>query len=218
MSVRLDLRADPDGDLGPAVEHLRAGGLVAYPTETVYGIGGACTDAAVARLRRLKDPGRARPFLVLVESEASVEALGWNEAARELARIFWPGAVTLVLADPMGIFPRGVRDPATGGVGVRVSSHPIAGRLVRAFRAPVTSTSLNAPGAEPARSGEDAARAIASLGGQDVLLIDAGTLPASPPSSLVDCTGPEPTVLREGTVPIERLRCVVPEIHGQHRG
>jgi L-threonylcarbamoyladenylate synthase len=213
--TRLDLRADPDADLTPAVEHLRAGGLVAYPTETVYGVGGACTDAAVRRLRRLKDPHRPGPFLALVESAASVDRLEWTEAARELARIFWPGSLTLVLRDPLGIFPEGVRDPRAGTVGIRVSSHPVAARLVAELGAPITSTSVNVPGEPPAASGREAAETLRAMGAPDVLVLDAGTLPPSPPSSVVDCTGPEPSMLREGTVPIDRLRCVLPEIHGR---
>ena len=213
--VRLDLRADPEADLSAVVAHLLAGGLIAYPTETVYGVGGMLTEAALAELSRLKGRESDRPFLALVESAEAVEGLAWTDAARELARIFWPGPLTLVLEDPLGIFPGGVRDRVTGAVGVRVSPHPLVARLVTGSGGGLTSTSLNVPGEAPATSGTDAVEVVRRLGGRNVLLLDSGTLPPSAPSTIVDCTGPEPVVRREGTVPKERLRCVIPEIHGE---
>lgn len=214
--TRLDLRADPDADLSEVVAHLREDGLVAYPTETVYGLGGAVTEGAVRALRRAKGREADKPFIALVESAESVDGLAWTPDARELAEIFWPGPLTLVLGDPAGIFPNGVRDGRTGAVGVRVSPHPLVARLVRALGGPVTSTSLNAPGEPPATSGTDAVEAVKKLGaGGDVLVLDGGTLPPSAPSTVVDCTGAEPVVLREGSVPTERLRCAIPEIHGE---
>lgn len=213
--TRIDLRADPDKDLTEVVGHLRGGGLVAYPTETVYGLGGTVDEAAVAGLRRLKERGADKPFLALVESVDAVAGLAWTDPARELAGIFWPGPLTLVLADPLGIFPSGVRDDRTGAVGVRVSPHPLVQRLIRALGGPLTSTSLNAPGAPPARSGSEAVEVVRRLGGRDVWVLDAGTLPDAPPSTVVDCSGPEPVVLRAGTVPTERLRCAIPEIQGE---
>jgi L-threonylcarbamoyladenylate synthase len=187
---------------------------VAYPTETVYGLGGAVTPAAVAALRRVKGREADKPFLVLVRSAEDVADLAWNDAARELARVFWPGPLTLVLADPLGIFPVGVRDERSGAVGVRVSPHPLVARLVGGLGGPLTSTSLNVPGRAPATRGSEAADVVERLGGRDVVVLDAGTLPPSAPSTVVDCTGPEPVILRAGTVPTERLRCAIPEIHG----
>ncbi len=213
----LDLRATPaaDADLGPVAEHVRGGGLLAYPTETVYGFGGACTAESVNRLGALKHRGEGKPLLVVVRGPDEVAGLRWTEDARELARIFWPGALTLVLGDPEGIFPPGVRSP-TGSVAVRVSPHPLVGVLLERMGAPLTSTSANVPGEPPARSGAEAARAAEALGaGEEMLVLDAGTLPASGPSTIVDCTGARPVVVRDGSVPLERLRCALPEIHGR---
>jgi L-threonylcarbamoyladenylate synthase len=212
--ARLDLRGDPDADLSGVVAHLHEGGLIAYPTETVYGLGGAVSEPAVAELSRLKGRAGDKPFIALVESAATVQDLVWTDSARELAQIFWPGPLTLLLADPLGIFPGGVRDESTGAVGVRVSPHAVVTRVVAALGGPLTSTSLNAPGEAPATSGTEAVEAVRRLGGRDVLVLDGGTLPSSGPSTIVDCTGPEPIVRREGTVPIERMRCAIPEIHG----
>ncbi|MGD2046513.1 MAG: L-threonylcarbamoyladenylate synthase [Gemmatimonadota bacterium] len=213
--TRLDLRAEPDLDLEEVVAHVRRGGLIAYPTETVYGLGGAVTDDAVHALRGRKGREADKPFIVLVESSDAVQGLGWTPAARALAEIFWPGPLTLVLDDPSGIFPVGVRDERTGAVGVRVSPHPLVARLVEALGDPLTSTSLNEPGAPPAASGTEAVEVVRALDGRDVVVLDAGTLPSSLPSTVVDCRGPEPVVLRAGSVPTERLRCAIPEIHGE---
>ena len=209
----LDLRGDPEADFTPVVEHLEAGGVIAYPTETVYGLGSACVDAGIHRIQELKRRGPDKPLIVLVESAEAVGGLRWTDHARELAGIFWPGALTLLLEDPSGIFPRGVRHGGTRAVGVRVSPHPTVARLVGALGAPLTSTSLNLPGEPPASAGHEALHVVRRLGGDDVLVLDVGTLPPSGPSTVVDCTGPEPIVIREGTVLIGRLRCAIPQMH-----
>ncbi|MDA0329975.1 MAG: L-threonylcarbamoyladenylate synthase [Gemmatimonadetes bacterium] len=208
----MDLRADPDADLSEAVGHIRRGGVVAYPTETVYGLGGACTVEGVRNVRAVKGRSEARPLIALIESRQAAAELEWTDAARELAEIFWPGGLTLVLRDPKATFPPGVRDPVSGGVAVRVTSHPVAARLIAAVGGPLTSTSLNSPGERPAMSGHEA-RDVLTRFGADVWLLDAGPLPESGPSTVVDCTTGEPIVLREGTVPIARLRCAIPGIH-----
>lgn len=213
--VRLDLRGDPEADLSGVLGHLREGGVIAYPTETVYGLGGVAAEPAVSRVRALKSRDSAKPLIVLVGSPEGAAGLRWTSDAEELARIFWPGALTLVLEDPRGIFPGGVRDERTGTVGVRVSPHPLVRRLMAELGAPLISTSLNAPGEQPARSGEEAVEVVRRLGGRDVLVLDVGTLPPSGPSTVVDCSGPKPVVIREGSVPTARLRCALPEIHGE---
>ena len=213
----LDVRAGlgHGGELDPVVEHLRLGGLVAHPTETVYGFGGFATAAGVAALRRLKRRPEERSVLVLLPSHDAVPDLVWTEDARELASVFWPGALTLVLADPSGSFPPGVRS-ATGGVAVRVTSHPVTRMLVERLGVPLTSTSANAPGDPAAATAEDAlAVARAAGAGEDLWVLDAGRLSPSAPSTVVDCTGPAPVVIREGATPVNRLRCVLPGIHGE---
>jgi len=214
--TRLDLRATGADatTLAPAVDHVLRGGILAYPTETVYGFGGRCDPEGVERVRRVKRRAQDKPLLVLVRDAAAVSALRWTEEARELARIFWPGSVTLVLGDPDGVFPRGVRS-AQGAVAVRVSPHPVVALLLEALDAPMTSSSANVPGHPAARSGEEALSAAVSLDvGAEMLVVDVGLLPPSGPSTLVDCTGPVPVVVREGTVPLHRLRCALPRIHG----
>jgi L-threonylcarbamoyladenylate synthase len=210
-----NLRADPEADLTRIVAHLEGDGVIAYPTETVYGFGSLATASGIRRVHELKHREHAKPLIALVPSAGSVEALAWTDEARELASIFWPGAVTLVLGDPQCIFLEGVRS-VDGTVAVRVSPQPIVGRLLERLGAPLTSTSLNERGGEPACSGTEAVTIIERLGGSDVWLLDGGALPESRPSTIIDCTSGMPTVLREGSVTVARLRCVIPEIHGNH--
>ena len=212
LDARTDLGRDPGTILPGVLRHLRGGGVIGYPTETVYGLGGVLTEGAVGRVRELKSRDRSKPLIALVPSAESVSALRWTADARELARAFWPGPLTLVLEDPRGIFPAGVRDEDTHAVGVRVSPHPLVARLVAELEGPLTSTSLNAPGQGPAMSGAEALDVVRGLGGHDVLLLDGGRLTPSKPSSVVDCTGPEPVILREGAVPTSRLRRAAPDI------
>jgi tRNA threonylcarbamoyl adenosine modification protein (Sua5/YciO/YrdC/YwlC family) len=207
------LRVD-EMDLAPVVDHLNGGGLIVYPTETVYGIGCLLRPEPLAILRRFKSRGPGSPFLVLVPGPEDTRGLVWTAGAREMARVFWPGALTLVLADPGGRLPSAVRS-MTGGVAVRQSSHPLAARLVERLGEPVVSTSANAHGEPPARTGEAAATAARRVGaGPETWILDVGHLAWSPPSTVVDCTRPVPSVVREGSVPVQRLRCVLPEIHG----
>jgi len=211
---RLDLRSVvPDqADLADVARHVRGSGILAYPTETVYGFGGVCSPEAVDRVRFLKRRAEDKPLLVLVESAEAVADLTWPLEARELAGVFWPGALTLVLADPRGIFPPGIRS-GTGAVAVRVSPHPWVRAILRIVGEPMTSTSANVPEARPARTGEEAERAGEALGaGPELLVLDAGALEPSAPSTIIDCTGTRPVVVREGSVPVGRLRCVLPDV------
>ena len=132
----LDARAGPldEAELARAAAHVASGGLLGHPTETVYGFGGLATDAGVAALKRLK-PGRDRPFILLVPSPEAVAQLAWTPSARALAEVFWPGALTLVLADPSNSFPAGLQGEG-GGVAVRVTPHPVTRALVEVSGCP----------------------------------------------------------------------------------
>lgn len=205
-------------DLGPVVGHLEAGGLLVYPTETVYGLGGAVVDSVLDALVAAKNRQADQPFLLLVPSRESVAHLAWTPAATDLADVFWPGSVTIVLRDESGRFPKGVRSPE-GTVAVRMSPHPLIADLVSTLSAPLISTSVNAPGEPPALSAAEAADAVDSLGlGEDLLILDGGRLDPSPASTIIDCSGDQPVMLREGTVPLGRVRCVLPGVEAGSDG
>jgi L-threonylcarbamoyladenylate synthase len=216
MGPRLiDMRWDePDqAVLGLVAGHLAEGGLVAMPTETVYGFGCVPEIPPLTELQRLKDRGPEKPFLLLIPRAETVPELEWVREARELAAVFWPGALTLILNDPTERYPAGIRS-STGGVAVRVSPHPLAESVLTRLGGPLVSTSANGPGGLPALSAEEALATAKELGADDRLwVLDGGPLSPSESSTIVDCTGSMPVIRRLGAIPLNRLRCVLPEIH-----
>jgi len=203
-------RTDEDvtAALAGTVAHLRAGGLIAYPTETVYGLGSRPRASDVQALARLKGRRPDKPFLLLVADRDMAEAQGlaFGEAASALARAFWPGPLTLVLPGGSGRLPDALRGPE-GGIAVRWTSHRGMARLVGALGEPVTSTSANLPGAPPAPGAEAIARDFApALEAGTLLVLDGGVLGNSPSSTVVDCTQPAPRLIREGAVTLAELR------------
>lgn len=188
--------------------HIHAGKLLAYPTETVYGLGSAATVPALAALARLKGRPEGKPFLLLVSGRRMAENWGlvFNPSATALSDAFWPGPLTLVLRGGEGRLPDQLRG-REGGIAVRHTSHRGIARLVAALGEPLTSTSANRPGGPPA-PGPD--RLIELFGPEErngeLLVLDGGVLGNVPPSTLVDCTGPVPRMVREGAIPRAELR------------
>jgi L-threonylcarbamoyladenylate synthase len=191
--------------------HLASGGLLAYPTETVYGLGSAPTDEALNALAVLKGRPPRKPFLLLVSSEKMAEQWGLvlSRAASALAAAFWPGPLTLVLRGGEGRLPDRLRG-AEGGIAVRYTSHRGIQQLIEACGVPLTSTSANRPGGQPApgAAGIDILFAEAVHSGH-LLVLDGGVLGNVPPSTLVDCTEPVPRLVREGAIPRGELRRAV---------
>jgi L-threonylcarbamoyladenylate synthase len=183
-----------------AIEHVARGGLVAFPTETTWGLGAdARSDAAIERLRAWKGRDAAKPVSVLVSGVEDFAALGAapSPAARRLAEAFWPGPLTLVVPVRAKLAP-GIAG-AEGAVGLRCSPHPVAAGLARLARrrgiGPLTATSLNRSGEPDCRTRADAAR----IADAEIPLVDGPDAGGEPPSSVVDATG-EPVVLREGAL------------------
>jgi L-threonylcarbamoyladenylate synthase len=203
--------ADVEAALDRVAGHLRAGGLIAYPTETVYGLGSRPRVADVQALQRLKGRRPDKPFLLLVSDRDMAEAQGlaFSESAAALARVFWPGPLTLVLSGGGGRLPDSLRGPE-GGIAVRWTSHRGMARLVQALGEPVTSTSANLPGAAPAPGAEAIVRDFQeAVAAGRLLVLDGGVLGNSPPSTVVDCTQPQPRLVREGAVTLAELRRAV---------
>jgi L-threonylcarbamoyladenylate synthase len=188
--------------------HLRADKLLAYPTETVYGLGSAPTPAAVASLSRLKGRPEGKPFLLLISGRRMAEDWGlvFNPSATALSDAFWPGPLTLVLPGGEGRLPDELRGKE-GGIAVRHTSHRGIARLVASLGEPLTSTSANRPGGPPAPGAD----LLVELFGPEerngeLLVLDGGVLGNVPPSTLVDCTGIMPRMVREGAIPRAELR------------
>ncbi len=189
-------------------EHLRRGALLAYPTETVYGLGSRPTDEGVLALNRLKGRPPCKPFLLLVSSQAMAEAAGLvlNASASALARAFWPGPLTLVLPGGEGKLPDALRG-AEGGIAVRHTSHAGIRRLVAALGEPLTSTSANRPGTPPAPGASRIVELFReAVDAGQLLVLDGGVLGHVPPSTIVDCTTRVPVLIREGAIPRAELR------------
>lgn len=184
-----------------AVEVLCAKGVLAHPTDTVYGIGGACRPDVDCFVAALKGRGVEEfPLLRIAADAPTIRSffpdLEWNSWAEVLADTFWPGPLTLVLDDGTG-----------KSVAVRVEGHPVLGSVLRAWGAPISSTSLNRAGESPAVTSVQARRILNRMpdAGIPILLVDAGDLPGPPPSTLVSVAGAEPAVLREGALPTESI-------------
>jgi len=203
--------AEAEAAFGRVVAHLRGGGLLAYPTETVYGLGSRARAGEVRALAELKGRRPGKPFLLLVASREMAEAQGlaFNESASALARAFWPGPLTLVLPGGGGRLPDSLRGPE-GGIAVRWTSHPHTARLVAALGEPLTSTSANLPGVPPAPGADAIARDfVAAIRAGRLLVLDGGVLGNRPSSTVVDCTSPTPRVVRAGALPVGELRRAV---------
>lgn len=199
-----------------ALEHIDARRVLAYPTETVYGFGGGIDRDSVDALIRLKGRPVGKPFLLLVAGSDMLGKLHLHlpAYAGALAARHWPGPLTLVLEGGEGRVPPALHGPE-GGIAVRWTSHPGIQRLIRAHGDAITSTSANRPGTPPA---ETAAEIIAqwsdAIGRGQLRLLDAGRLAPSQPSTVVDCTGRHPRVIRPGAIPAAVLRESVPHLIG----
>jgi L-threonylcarbamoyladenylate synthase len=173
-------------ELAAAVAILRRGGVVCLPTETFYGLAvDAVDEAAIARLVALKGREEGKPIAVIAPDLDGARRL-WAEApARllELAAAHWPGPLTLVARARAGV-PAALVGPG-GGVGARVSSHPVAAALARGLGRPITATSANLAGEPPAHS---VAEARARLGAGVDLYLDDGPAPGGPASTVAEVT------------------------------
>ncbi len=179
---------------------LRADGLVAFPTETFYGLGAAALrPGAARRIFEVKGRPAGKPLLVLVDSIAMVEGLATtiSPRARALMDRHWPGPLTLVLPARPEI-PAEVT-AGTGTMGVRLSAHPVARALVTALGGPVT-----APSANPAERAAPttAARVVAYFGDAVELVLDGGATVGGEPSTVLDVTVDPPRVIRAGAVKV----------------
>ena len=207
---------DPDEPatvgIGRAAEALRLGKVLAFPTETYYGLAAdARNERALAAIHEAKGRPAGSPILLLL---ASLDQLGavavydrldsagalLADAVAVLASSFWPGPLTIVLPARPELSP--LLTAGTGTIGVRVSSLPLARGLAAALGHPITGTSANRSGEPPART---AAEARDALAGRIDGVIDGGTTPGGAPSTVVELTSGAPRLVRGGAVPFDRI-------------
>ncbi len=203
------LRADPAGTRR-AAEILRTGGLVAFPTETVYGLGADATDAeAVAKIYAAKERPQFNPLIAHLDDLAAAEAqASFNAQAHALAQAFWPGPMTLVLPVSQTCTISDLARAGLDSVGLRVPSHPLARALLAQVGRPVAAPSANRSGR---LSPTEASHVLADLDGRIDAVLDGGAAPVGVESTIVACLDGPPRLLRPGGVPREAIEAVLGE-------
>ena len=205
--VQVDPNAPQPDVIKQACETLRRGGLVAFPTDTLYALGGNALDPkAIERVHTVKGRHHGKPLSVLVPSVEAAEGLAvrFSVAVREIMLAFWPGALTVVV----NAAPRipGVLTASSGTVGLRMPAGSVAQALLTAFGGPIIGTSANkAGGADPA----DAKTVQKAIGGQIDLILDGGRVTLGVPSTVIDCTTEPARILREGAIPRTALQAKI---------
>lgn len=202
--------ANPFTDIQQQIERgitiLRQGGLIAYPTDTVYGLGASMSlPQSVARIYEVKRRPRSLPLPLLLADVSQVAEVAGEvpPSAWCFIRNFFPGALTLIL-------PKAGSVPAivTGGgtsVAIRIPNHPVPVAIIRGLGVPIVGTSANISGRPSPLTAEDV---FAQLGDKIDLIIDGGLCPVGKESTIVDVTGEIPVIRREGAISIEELRRV----------
>jgi L-threonylcarbamoyladenylate synthase len=201
--VKVDEGKPPLKGLKGAVSILEQGGIVAFPTESFYGLGvDATNSSAIERLFLVKKRNPALPLLILISSidELSKYAASIPAEAEELARRFWPGGLTMVLQCSQALPP--LLTAGTGKIGIRISSHPVAHALTLALKLPVTGTSANISGRPPCTRAD---QVVECLGEQVDLILDGGITEGARPSTLLDVTRNPPLLIRKGIIKAEEI-------------
>ncbi|MDI6843761.1 MAG: L-threonylcarbamoyladenylate synthase [Anaerosomatales bacterium] len=201
------IRIDPDNPSAEAVNLaatvLRDGGIVVFPTETVYGIGASASSCiGPQEIIDIKMRPKNKPLPWLVEDADALDTYGVDvpDYARRLARAFWPGALTIVVKAAPVVAPE-FRDER-GTVALRCPDHELVQELIRAAGSALIATSANTSGHAPAASFEELEERIVAAAD---LTLDGGETRHGVASTVVDCTGPEPVILREGAIPAEQV-------------
>ena len=192
------------------IEVLKKGGLIIYPTETCYGLGADATNPqAVEKVLLFKGERKGKPILIAVANKKMAQDyVEINETAENLYRNFLPGPVAVVSKSKRKVAP-GI-ESANRTLGIRIPDYPLVLEIIRQFGQPITSTSANPSGKKPPYSLKDIFKYTSKKRLSLIeLFLDAGQLPLRPPSTVVDTTLQEPTVLRQGEI-------VIPNIPGQN--
>ena len=194
-----------------AVDALRRGDAIVFPTETFYGLGAdALNEVAVGRVVSLKGRGPEDPIPVIIAGRGMLESLVADVpiVAQKLMDRFWPGPLTLVLPAKKNL-PAPLLN-RSGGIGGRISSHPLATRLARGLGRPLTATSANPSGKEPARSVEEA---TSYFSGRVDIFLDGGRLEGKKGSTVVEVVQDKLKIIREGEISSQELERILSAEH-----
>jgi L-threonylcarbamoyladenylate synthase len=196
------LKADAPGAIEEAAGLILAGQLVAFPTDTVYGVGSSIADErAIGQLFEAKDRplDKGIPILLAEAQDVDQVATSVSELARDFMARFWPGPLTIIVPRRPGL--PAVLAPGDS-LAVRVPDHPVARRFIRAAGGAVAATSANRSGKRPA---QNAAEALAALDGRIAAILDGGPVPVGQASTIIDCTVSPPKIVRPGPIPASAL-------------
>ena len=208
--IEVDSKQPDVAHIESAAAVIRQGGLVAFPTETVYGLGANALDAdAINRIYSAKQRPASDPVIAHISDVHDLERLARNipDAAFELAQVFWAGPLTLVLWRADGVPPNLATGLAT--IAVRMPAHPVARALISAAGVPIAAPSANT---FTRPSATTAAHVLEDLDGHVDIVLDGGVTNIGIESTVIDMTRPTPTVLRPGGVSLAALRRVLPEV------
>jgi L-threonylcarbamoyladenylate synthase len=201
--ITIDSNAPDTDDISRVVDYLRDGQVVAYPTETIYGLGADVLNRkAVKRIYDLKARDYGLPISILIDDLSMLREVASEvpDRALLLIRRFWPGALTILFQASTAI-PKGLVTN-TGKVGVRISSHPVAAAIVKEFGRPITTTSANLSGFPPSLSVKHVNKYFAS---KLPCIVDGGECEPSKGSTVVDIGGETMRIIRDGSVPADEV-------------
>jgi len=205
--IRIDPLSPDQAALDRVIEILKSGQVVAYSTETFYGLGAdAGNAAAVDRIFDIKGRDQSNPIPLIIGCIDMMNKLVLNipENAARLIEKFWPGPLTLVFIATTAVNP--VLTGGTGKIGIRLSSHPLARRLSEGISGPLTATSANLSGAGECVTAHDV---IGALNERIGFVVDGGETPGGKGSTVIDITLDQPKILRHGAVPAEAIECTL---------
>lgn len=208
--IRIGPGAPSSATLSRAAEILRSGGILAYPTETFYGLGAAASSpAAVEKIFEIKGRHQQNPIPLIIGDTSMLACLVEDipEKARLLMEKFWPGPLTLVFRASATVNP--ALTGGTGKIGIRLSSHPLARALSREIAGAITATSANLTGASECVSAQEV---ISSLEDRVQAVVDGGPTPGGKGSTVIDISSSPPRIFRYGTVPAEAIERILGRI------
>ena len=201
--LKIDRQRPDESVIAEASSILGAGGVVAYPTETFYGLGadGQIEDA-IKKIFLIKGRNFKNPISVIIGNANDVRGLVEEipEFALHLMETFWPGALTIIFKASSDVSP--LLTAGTGKIGIRLSSHPVATALANKLGHPITATSANLSGKHECTSADEV---IQGIGDQIDAVMDGGRTPGGSGSTIIDVTTDPPAILREGIIPKYKL-------------
>ncbi len=201
MQTRI-IKINQKNAIGLAIKVLKGGGIIAFPTDTVYGIGlPVRNEAGIEKLFFIKGRDFNKAIAILIGDKSQIHPLTpqFNETAQKLAEKFWPGELTIVVEKSKEL--PGMLSP-TPTIGIRMPDHEFTRKLLIQF-GPLATTSANISGGENPLTADDV---LKQLEGKIELLIDGGKVPGGTPSTVVDCTEQEISIIRRGSISEEEIR------------